>query len=549
MTAPVRHLYILPLALGLVFFGASLTPTLIPRGWVVQGTLGGLVMALGYLIGRAVLSLWRLLQLPEARGRTRVVLGVAIMLPAAIILLLCLLNTQGWQNGIRLRMEMPPLRTTHTVRMLLVALAVFAVLFAIGIALQWLFDRVRFRLYRYLPARAANVAGFVLTALLIVTVTRDGVLDRAIAGLDASYTTAQALFDTAPPAPDGIVTGGAGSLVDWDALGQPGRDYVTSGPGADDIAAFTGRDAMRPIRVYVGLAQAEGAEDRAETALAELRRQGGFDREVLIVALPTGTGWLDPGAVDPVEYMHGGDIATVAVQYSYLQSPLALILETRAGLDQAEALIGAIHRYWRGLPEKTRPRLYIHGLSLGAWSSMYGTGLFALLDDPIDGALWAGPPFPSSKWQGITASRDPDSPYVAPVLGDGRLVRFASNHRGAGGPAGWGDMRLVYLQYPSDPIVFYEPASLFRPPVWMTEPPAPDVSPQMRFMPVVTQFQLAVDMALATTAPAGYGHSYFGRDYVGPWVAVTAPDDWTDADTSRLVAHCDSGFQLGCDRE
>ena len=45
MTAPVRHLYILPLALGLVFFGASLTPTLIPRGWVVQGTLGpGLVL-------------------------------------------------------------------------------------------------------------------------------------------------------------------------------------------------------------------------------------------------------------------------------------------------------------------------------------------------------------------------------------------------------------------------------------------------------------------------------------------------------------------------
>ena len=64
-------------------------------------------------------------------------------------------------------------------------------------------------------------------------------------------------------------------------------------------------------------------------------------RKILIVALPTGTGWLDPGAVDTVEYMHGGDIATIAVQYSYLQSPLALILETNSGLDQAEALMTA----------------------------------------------------------------------------------------------------------------------------------------------------------------------------------------------------------------
>ncbi len=468
MTLP--KLYILPLALGLLFFAASLTPTLIPRSWIVQGALGGLVMALGYLIGRAALSLWRLLELPEADGRVLLVLRMAITLPIALVLLLCLAQARNWQNGIRLRMDMPPLENTHTIQMLLLAIAVFAVLFLIGIALQWLFDRVRFRLYRYMPARAANVAGFVLTALLILIATRDGVLDRIIAGLDASFTTAQALFDTAPPVPEGTDTGGAGSLVNWEALGQPGRDYVTSGPDAADIAAFTGRDALQPIRVYIGLAQEDTPEARARIALEELRRQGGFDREVLIVALPTGTGWLDPGAVDPVEYMHGGDIATVAVQYSYLQSPLALILETNAGLDQAKALIGAVHRHWRDLPEETRPRLYIHGLSLGAWSSMHGTGLFALLDDPINGALWAGPPFPSAKWQGIVASRDPDSPYVAPVLGDGRLVRFASHHGDAGGPDGWGDMRLVYLQYASDPIVFYEPASVFRPPIWMTEP-------------------------------------------------------------------------------
>lgn len=83
----------------------------------------------------------------------------------------------------------------------------------------------------------------------------------------------------------------------------------------------------------MGRAQGDTAQQRAEIALTELERQGGFDRDVLIVAMPTGTGWLDPGALDTVEYMHGGNIATIAVQYSYLQSPLALILETRSGLE------------------------------------------------------------------------------------------------------------------------------------------------------------------------------------------------------------------------
>lgn len=542
-------LYALPLFLGLLFFATSLTPTLIPRSWLVQGVLGGLVMGMGYLIGRAVVSVWRLMEIPEPTGRSVTIARLVTGVPVALTLALCLFQARNWQNGIRERMGMDLVDTTHTLRMVALALVVFAVLVLFGYALQWLFDRLRYRLYRYMPARTANVAGFIITVILVIVVTRDGILDRVIAGLDTSVTVAQNLFDTAPPPPKAGITGGSDSLVNWGALGQPGRDYVLTGPDAEDIAAFTGAPALDPIRVYVGRAQDDDPQVRADIALKELQRQGGFERSVLIVAMPTGTGWLDPGAVDTVEYMHGGDIATIAVQYSYLQSPLALILETRSGLDQAEALINTVHQYWRTLPDDARPRLYIHGLSLGAWSSMHGTNLFALLDDPIDGALWAGPPFPSAMWQGITGSRDADSAYITPTLGDGRLVRFASHYQDAGGPEGWGDMRIAYLQYSSDPIVFYEPASLFRAPAWMNEEPGPDVSPHMRFMPVVTQFQLAVDMALANTAPDGHGHAYYGPDYIGPWVAVTDPANWTEADTARLIEHCGAGFHAGCDNE
>ena len=543
-------LIFLPCLLGLLFFAASLTPSLIPREWLMQGVLGGVVMALGYLIGRSLVTLWWFMQLPRPSGRVMGVIYLICGIPVAAVLVLCLSKARGWQNGIRERMGMELADTDHTVQMVLTALAVFVVLTLLAYALKYLFDRLRDRLDRYMPRRTANVTGFILTAFLVLVVTRNGVLDQVIAGLDKSYTVGQALFETAPPAPTGVnISGGKDSLINWGAMGTPGRDYITKGPSADDITAFTGRDALQPIRVYAGLAQADTPQERANIALAELKRVGGFERKVLIVALPTGTGWLDPGAVDTVEYMHNGDIATIAVQYSYLQSPLALILETSSGLNQAQALISAVQSHWRTLPKDSRPRLYIHGLSLGAWSSMHGTDLFALLDDPIDGALWAGPPFPSATWQRIVAKRNEGTPYVAPTIGESRLARFASNTKDAGGPEGWGDMRLVYLQYSSDPIVLYEPASLFRAPAWMNEPPASDVSPDLQFMPVVTQFQLAVDMALANTAPPGHGHAYYGPDYIRPWVAVTAPENWTEADSARLVEHCDSGFQIGCDNK
>ena len=63
-------LSVLPLLLGLLFFAASLTPSLIPREWLVQGVLGGLVMALGYLIGRIVMGLWWVMELPTFNERS-----------------------------------------------------------------------------------------------------------------------------------------------------------------------------------------------------------------------------------------------------------------------------------------------------------------------------------------------------------------------------------------------------------------------------------------------------------------------------------------------
>lgn len=543
---PGRSLHAVPLALGLLFLAASLTPSLIPRSAVLQGLLGGIVMALGYLIGRTGLSLWRLLELPEATGRRAQVLRWIVVLPMAGLVLWCLAYVGTWQTSVRTAVGMDPVEAAHGLRIVLIAAVVFALLIALGRGVRWLFDWVRDRLAPFMPRRVANVLGALAAALIVFVVTRDGVVDVLFGAADSGFARAAAFFDADVPAPtDPLASGGPGSLVDWGAMGAQGREFVLEGPTETEIAAFTDRPAMEPLRVYVGREQAETSEERAAIAVAEMERIGAFDRTNLIVTMPTGTGWLDAGSHDPVEYLLDGDVATVAVQYSYLTSPLALVFETNTGLDQSVALMRAITERWERIDEDERPRLFLHGISLGSWSSMFAVDLFQLVNDPIDGALWTGPPFPSSLWQRAVARRDPDSPYVLPEVEDGRLVRFTDqfDRIEAGG---WGRMRIVFLQYASDPIVFYEPASAWRRPVWMREPSAHDVSDELRWMPVVTMLQLALDMALAKAVPQGYGHNYVAEDYILAWVAVLGLDDWNEADIARLQAHCGMEWGLGC---
>ncbi len=540
---------VLPMLAGLLLVAASLTPSLIPRDWVMQGLLAGASMAAGYAMMQFLLAIWRTLEIPELGGRAARIGQAVLAVPVLGLLLLCVYMADEWQNSIRARMEMPLVEVSNTTKMLAMALAVFLLLFLIGKAVQALFDLLRLRLARHIPVRSANVLGLLLAALITVFLTRDGVVNWTMRIADSSFVAAQHLTDpsAAPPIQD-WQPGSAASGISWGLMGKPGRDFVLGGPDAAAIARFTGRPAKEPLRIYVGLAQDRDPQVRARAALTEMQRVGAFDRRVLVLASPTGTGWMDPASYDALEYMQGGDVATVAAQYSYLQSPLALIFETDAGLIQSEALMRVVYDHWRNLPAESRPKLYLHGISLGAWSSMHAFNPFQMMNEPVSGAFWVGPPFPSTLWNQANAARQPDSPFVLPRIDQGEVIRYASQFAPpdrAGQP--WGRLRILFLQYASDPIVFYDAASLWRAPQWMREAPAPDVSPLLRFTPIVTQLQLAVDMLVANSAPAGFGHIYHAHDYIDGWVSVTAPQGWTEGDTRRLKDICGTDGRTGCE--
>ncbi len=529
----------LGLLLGALFFAASLTPSLIPRSFPLQGALGGVCLAAGYGLGVLALWLWDYLGLPHMRDRVRRNATWGSAAVAAAIVLWSLRQAAEWQNSIRVLMDMAPVDTAHPTKVGMIAALVAVALILLGRLFLKTEKVISTRLDRHVPPRVSRLIGLSLAALIFAMIV-DGVLFRGFIRLaDASAQQLDALIqpEIAPP-DDPMKTGSAASLVSWQDLGRTGRDYVSSGPTAAEIAAFTGRPALDPIRVYVGLNAAEDAVARAELALAELVRVGAFSRSRLIVAVPTGTGWMDAAATDPLEYLHDGDVATVAVQYSYLQSWISLLVEPGYASETGRALFRAVYTYWTDLPRDTRPELYLYGLSLGSLSSEQSLRLHEMIADPVQGALWAGPPFPSPNWRSVTNERQPGSPAWLPVYEDGSFIRFTNqeNHLDLAG-ATWGPMRIVYLQYASDPVVFFETRAVFRPPAWLSAPRGADVSPELLWIPVVTFIQLLLDMAIALFVPMGYGHLYAPAHYIDAWEAVTAPAGWTPAEIDRLKAH------------
>lgn len=543
MTAPVppgflRSFTALGLILGTLFFAASLTPSLVPRHLVVQGVLSGVCLAAGYGLGVALRALWLSLKLPVPNGRLLrtgqlAAIGVCAMAAAGALWM-----ASGWQNTLRGLMDLPPVEGSRPITIAATALVVFVVFLLIGRLFRAILRRLSARLARRVPGPLAAIGALILTAMLFWTIGNGVIARPALKALDASYAAFDALIEDGVPQPtDPLKTGAPGSLLSWDGLGRAGREVIAAGPDRAKIEAMTGGAALEPLRVYVGLNSASEVEERAQLALNELIRIGAFERANLVIVTPTGTGWVDPESQTALEYVLRGDVASVSVQYSYLASWLALMVDPEYGIETARAVFAAVYNHWHGLPRDTRPRLYLHGLSLGSFNSDLSHDLHQVIGDPYQGALWAGPPFPSRTWTNVTRTRNPGTPAWLPEFRDGSVIRFTSqDNKLDDAPAPWGPYRIIYLQYASDAVTFFDPAALWRKPEWMDAPVGPDVSPEFVWVPVVTFLQLGIDIMLATQTPLGHGHVYKFDHYLDSWASLTDAPGWTTDGLTALKA-------------
>ena len=542
------------LALGLVFWLQSLTPTLIPRPWLTQGLVSGVCLAIGYGIGAVagrlideILSRTSHGPSPRQRRGAWLVLGVCWLISLVWGAALWL----GWQQDQLELMDMPSVTFLDSVWMTVAGAASATALVLVGRLLARGVTAVHRGVQRHVPVRVAatpmTVGLVALTTLLVGGLMFAGLNVSANSFFGAHNERTEAGI-TQPSSAK--VSGSPASLVSWDSLGRTGRDFVAEATSPEELARFHGADArpVEPVRVYAGVRSADTLQERADLAVRELERAGGFDRAVLAVWVPTGSGWMIPEAAEALEQLYAGDTAIVGMQYSYLPSLLSVFLDPGLAARAGAVLFNTVAAHWSHLPAASRPKLLLFAKSLGTagveapFAVVDATSSLNNLTARTDGALIVGAKYLNPILSQLTDERDSGSPVWQPVFDGGRTVRFlnrdpAPQHQPS---ASWTGPRVVYLQHPSDPVPFWGVSALWKPPAWMDKPRGYDVPAAARWFPIASAVQAVADQIHQLSPPAGFGHDY-ATDYVDGWAAVLPPDGWTDNDSQRLEKFLDHG--------
>lgn len=405
----------------------SLAPSLLPRSPVVQGALTGLLVAAAW----GVAALFGRLRRSTGGGPVprliAAVLGVAVVGWSVA-------SADHWQNALRAAMALPAVGAAHWAQVGFWAVALCLVTFAIT---RGLARGVR----RLGPLRCTVLVGTLMPLLWFVA---------APATVDAATAHFRSTSSVVDPT---LVAHENDSLVPWSTLGAEGRRFVA------------GTSDARSVRTYVGLDSAPDVDARAALAVRELDRAGGFTRGHLVVAVPTGSGWIDGEAARGLEQRYDGDVAIVGQQYSYAPSWWTFLFGRADAERSARALFAAVSQHVAAMPADTRPALHLYGQSLG---SIGGSAIFddAEARERTCSVLWAGPP---------AGAVDVDDAAV--------------------------------LANTSDPVVWWSPDLATSPPdLSRTRVDAP--VPQ--WLPLASFVQTTVDLVFALDAPTGHGHRYGG---------------------------------------
>ncbi|MFJ7618970.1 alpha/beta-hydrolase family protein [Rhodococcus erythropolis] len=419
----------------------SLAPGLLPRSAALQGVFSGLLVAVG------LLTVWVFSAIARPLVPDRVKAGFderhwricAFGLSTAATAV-AMFAAAGWQSSLRAAMGAPPAGLLHWVEAGCIAALTALGLWGIGVgmskALRWM-------------GFARSVGALVMGVLGVQLVVGPAVWN----GLADSFDKSNSYIDAALTQPlSASGSGGPDSLISWTSMGAEGRKFVAAGEDS--------------VRVYAGLDSAPDATSRAALAVSELDRVGGFARNSVVVAVPTGSGWIDTHAVDGIEQRFGGDVAIVGQQYSDAPSWATFLFSRDDAEESATALFTAVGSHIAAMPGEDRPDLFLYGQSLGAVGGSAALTEALSAGSPIVpcDVLWAGPPAGATRTDGATV-----------------------------------------LANTSDPVVWWSPALATQKPDLSR---AAQDAPIPQWIPGVTFLQTTVDMLGSLGVPAGHGHRY-----------------------------------------
>ena len=517
---------------ALVMYGVSVSPSLLARSWQWHAVASGVLSAVGYIVG---LTIQRFYALVVPR------LGVEITAPQSVSIAfraVLLLGFFLWFLRWLLQSYRERKRANHLVGMrgetlgeyllgTFCAFILMLVLLGIAWGLQWIGRAIVIVLSQWMHMVFALALSLLILVVIVYALTSQVLLKLGIHfftrhARKMNNRTAKGIVQ--PQVPER--SGSPQSRSSWRAVGGQGRVFLGRGPSRSDIEAVTGCSAMEPIRVYAGMPEeGQSLQSAADLVVEELHRTGAFDRAVILIATSTGSGWVDEWQVQPLEYLTRGNCATASMQYSFVPSSINFLTDLDVSEEAAVILFETIRRAVDEIPEDRRPALFVCGESLGAYASQH---VFSGIVDVLsrtDGALWVGTPAFTPMHAELTAIRHRGSPEVAPVVANGRHVRFVNVPENLwadvyGRELGdWNYPRVVYAQHPSDPVVWWNSELVWHKPDWISEKVDGDVSPHMQYTRGATYIQVLVDMPVAGTAPGGHGHTYH-EELIPLWEAI-----------------------------
>lgn len=521
---------------ALAMYAVSVAPSLMARSWAWHAVASGVLVSCGYVVGVVIQNVGaRVIAMTglTIRASEPVEIGFRVCIAALFAIWWLYAVIQSYRRArVAARLVNMPgetfgeylLGTAGTV------VIVWCLILIVG-ALNRVGRMLIVALGGYMPRPAAIVVGVVILAAIVFFLTSNVILRGGIGFFrhhaeQMNTRTARGIYK--PFVPERSAS--PASPVTWESVGGQGRVFLGRGPSRLDIAQVTGGEAMEPIRVYSGMpAGGAGIEQAAATVVAELRRTGAFDRAVILIAASTGSGWVDEWQVQPLEFLTRGNCATASLQYSYVPSALNWLTGLEPAQEASAVLFRAVRAELDAMDEADRPALFVCGESLGAFASQSVFSSFEEVLSQVDGALWVGTPAFTPMHAELTSARHKGSPEVAPVVYNGRRVRFVNEPSDLRtdlygrelGP--WGFPRIVYAQHASDPVVWWNRKMLWTQPDWLRERAGRDVSPFVEFTRFVTFIQVLADLPVAGTAPGGHGHTY-NEELIPLWRAILGFD-------------------------
>ncbi len=544
-----RVVWRLPSIAGLIGaaigYANALTPSLLPHSLMFLLLLTALGTLTGYAIGTTIG--WALRKIP-AVGRWHmprwlvIVLLVLFWLPALAFTPVAV----SWQAEQQSALDMPAALPSTVVAIVLTALLssllligargiragtnkIAALISRRGPLHGWVSNREPSHVHR---AIAVIRLGVSLVLILIAVIA----IQSALRWLIGSYDTVNADTSGQSATNLGVNSGSEQSLTPWDTLGREGRFYVSHTMTPSAIEQITGRTAQTPVRVYVGMQQGDTPEARTDLAVQELDRVDAWNRKYLSIFGVTGTGWVDPNAINSLEAVTDGDVTTVAVQYSAVPSWIGFVVDPQTTITQNRDMIDGVLAAWRAKPADQRPELILFGQSLGSLGTQGAWTADATPEDvtaEIPHVAWIGPPAESVLWKKWQATRT-GGPAWEPIIGDGTITRVLVSANDPDGNEKKAPPTIVFAAHANDPVVYWSPDLLLKHPDWLNEPLGPGVDPHMRWIPIITFLQVGMDL-ISGGEPPEVGHNYSANMAVAVALAV-APADWTTQQTAALQA-------------